>query len=664
MILYRSFWAAQYICRIFLFAICFSLSGCGSNAPHYFGTTVPLHPPDEIWINNGQEPEWIDPGKCADAAGGEIILNIFSGLTEVHPQTLEPRPDVATHWDISEDGKEYTFYLRRTGWSDGTPVTAHDFKWSWLRVLDPKLASKYVANMFIFANAEAKTRGALYVHHLPTKIGGEQISEIVQQALPRTEGPHSEEPSIHAATFDFIQPVSWPEAGFMVFLSGVEAEKAAARAKIKDELISRFGDSVVAREVQDSDVGIEAVDDYTLRLRLENAIPYLLNFLSFYTFMPVPKHVIESLETKDINPNHWTREDYIVSNGAYELKKWKFRQYMEFEPNPYYWNAKHPDLFRVKKIKLSAIENYNTCLNMYHAGEVDYPGPNTSLPAEFMDHLRSYKDYRFDPFLSVYVYWINTQTPPMNNVHLRRALSLSIDRQKIVKYVTRAGQTPTASLVPDGLAGYDSPDIPVFDPDLAMEELQKAGYRTGEEVPDITLIYNTAESHKQIAEAVQQMWKKHLGINITIENQEWNVYLGRLSSGNFQIARLAWNGDYPDPFTFLELFMSNCGNNRSNWSSDEYDGMVKEANRTLDRQKRLDILRRAEIIALEHQPLIPVYVYTSATMIKPFVKGIWGNYQDRHPWKFMHIDERWYDDVPDVPDPASPPPDVWNVPGN
>ncbi|MFC1758443.1 peptide ABC transporter substrate-binding protein [Planctomycetota bacterium] len=661
----------KYLQRFFLISVCVFLLGCGSKSSDYFGTTRPLHPPDELWINNGPEPQFIDPGKCADSAGGEIIGNVFAGLTEPHPQTVEAKPDIAERWEISEDGKEYTFYLRKSGWSDGVPVTARDFAWSWLRVLDPKLESRYMANMFIFANGEARSRGALYVRNLPNETTSQQIEKIVASIVSKSvaasghggHGAASGEDPDRSATYDSVNAADYPKPGFMIFLSGGSQERDEARSEIAAALKLEFGDSVEASITVDADVGIEIVDDYVLKVRLKNAIPYFLDFLSFYTFMPVPRHVIEDLQSRGIDAGSWTRAEHIVSNGPYKMTAWKFRQQMEFEANEHYWNCEHPDLFKIKRVKMLEIENYNTCVNMYFCGEVDLPGANTSLPAEFMDHLKEYKDFRSDPYLSVYVYWLNTTAPPLDNVHLRRALSLSIDREQLVKYVTRAGQEPTASFVPDGLAGYKSPNLPLFDPTKAKEELAKAGYGDGVDIPPVTLIYNTAEGHRQIAEAIQQMWKQHLGASITIENQEWNVYLGRLTSMDFQAARLAWNGDYPDPFTYLELFMTDCGNNHSNWGSEEYDRMIQEANATLDQQKRLDIMQRAELLALEQQPLIPLYVYTRATILKPYLRGFWGNYQDRHPWKFMSIDERWYDGAP-TETISQDPPDIWSPSSN
>jgi oligopeptide transport system substrate-binding protein len=291
------------------------------------------------------------------------------------------------------------------------------------------------------------------------------------------------------------------------------------------------------------------------------------------------------------------------------------------------------------KIKILEVESYNTTLNLYRTGDLDWLGSNGALPSEFMDHLQTFKDFKRDPYLSVYFYWINTQAPPMDNVLVRKALALSIDRTAITTHITRSGQIPTADLVPDGLAGYRGLKRPLFNPEEARALLAQAGYPNGRNLPSITLIYNTSEGHKQIAEAVQAMWKKHLNIDVKIENQEWKVFLKNLQMQQFQIARMGWVGDYPDPNTFLhDLLTTHSGNNHSNWKNKVFDAQVDAANSLSDPAQRLEGLRKAEAIAMDAQPLIPFYVYTRAYMTKPYVKGIWSNYQDHHPFKYMSID--------------------------
>jgi oligopeptide transport system substrate-binding protein len=285
------------------------------------------------------------------------------------------------------------------------------------------------------------------------------------------------------------------------------------------------------------------------------------------------------------------------------------------------------------------VESATTAMNMYVAGEFDWPGGSTSLPAEFMDHLKEYQDFHSHPYLGVYFYWINTEEPPLDDPLVRRALSLAIDRDSLVQFVTRGGQHGSADLVPDGLAGYKGLHIPVYNPVKARQLLAEAGYATGQDLPLVTLSFNTSEGHKQVAEAIQAMWQQELGITVELANQEWKVFLANAEQTNFQICRMGWIGDYADPYTFLELLTSDCGNNHSNWSSTTYDTLLEQANQQHDAEERLSMLREAEAFALHEQPLIPLYVYTRTQLIKPYVRGIWGNHQDRHPWKYMWIDE-------------------------
>lgn len=523
------------------------LTGCQEQKTPFFGTITPRHGPDELWINNSTEPEWLDPNRCSDSTGGEIIWNTFEGLVQAHPESLAPLPALARSWDVSEDGCLYTFHLRHSKWSDGHPLTASDFVFSFRRLVDPRTASKYASNGFIFSGGAAIGRG---------------------EASPET-------------------------------------------------------------------LGVRAVDDHTLEIELVDPLPYFLNFLSFYSFMPIPQHLLQDLERRGIDSDLWTRPEYVVSNGPFVMREWWFRQRMVFEKNPQYWDV---GSVRLNRVQVAMVESSTTALNMYAAGEFDWPGGSTSLPAEFMDHLAGYQDFHQHPYLAVYFYWINTQEPPLDNPLVRRALSLAIDREALVKHVTRGGQIASADLVPDGLAGYHGLGQPVFDPDAARRLLSEAGYEGGRGLPPVSLSFNTSEGHKQVAEALQAMWQQELGITVELKNQEWKVFLANAEQMNFQLCRMGWVGDYADPYTFLELLTSDCGNNHSNWSSPVYDQLLEKANRQTEPKKRLELLRQAEALAIEEQPLIPLYIYTRSQLVKPYVRGIWGNYQDRHPWKSIWID--------------------------
>ena len=524
------------------------VTGCGNTGSPYVGTVRPRHGPYELWINNSSEPEWLDPSRCSDSTGGEIIWNTFEGLVQAHPETLEPLPAIATSWQVSDDGRRFTFFLRPSQWSDGQPLTAHDFVFSFRRLVDPQTASKYASNGFIFS-------------------GGAEI----------------------------------------------------ARGEASPDSLS-----------------VRAVDELTLEVELVDPLPYFLNFLGFYSFMPIPRHLLEDLDRRGIDTDLWTRPEHVVCNGPYRMTEWQFRQRMVFDKNPRYWDAAGVKLDRVR---LAMVESATTALNMYTAGEFDWPGGNTSLPAEFLDHLSRYRDFHQHPYLAVYFYWINTQAPPLDDPLVRRALSLAVDREALVKHVTRGGQIASADLVPAGLAGYEGLGRPVHDPDAARRLLAEAGYPGGKGLPPVTVSFNTSEGHRQVAEALQAMWQQELGIEVELANQEWKVFLANAEQMNFQLCRMGWIGDYADPYTFLELLTSDCGNNHSNWASPAYDRLLAAANRQADPAARLALLRQAEALALDEQPLIPLYVYTRSQLIKPYVRGIWGNHQDRHPWKYIWIDE-------------------------
>lgn len=614
------------------------LCGCEEEGD-FFGRVRPQHGPGELVINLGAEPEFLDPGLASESSGGTVIRNTFAGLVQVHPQTLEPMPDIARRWEVSEDQRVYTFHLRDTTWSDGRPLTAEDFEWSWKRVLDPATGSKYASFAYSIQNGAAFNQRALYVTGLGEDVTEEQVKQAFERAVP----------------VDRVETTDWPRRAFFVHVGGEDDEKDALRARAVERMDGATveGSEIDVRVADRQLVGVRALDDHTLEVRLANPLPFFLDQLTFYTMRPVPRHVLDRLEREGKDPALWTRPENWVSNGAYVIEQWEFRQYYLLRKNRRYWDAGH---VRLDSIRMYLVENANTTLNLYRTADIDWIGQNSVLPNEFIHRLRPYRDLHTNAYLGVYFYWVNVEAEPVDDVRVRRALSLAIDRPALTEHITRGGQIPMGGLVPDGLAGYDAPDFPLFDPERAREELAAAGYPNGRGLPTITLTYNTAEGHRQIAEAIQQMWKEHLGIEVELENQEWKVYLKNLKQRNFQVGRMGWIGDYADPYTFLEVLSQYSGNNHSGWKNDEYDRLLERANATADPEERLRILRRAEEIAMDELPILPIYVYARLDMVKPYVRGYWGNIQNIHPMKWMWIDERFYDGVPSEWRPEEPPP--------
>lgn len=603
------------------------LCSCTRGGHGYYGTTEPKHGPDEIWSNLSTEPETIDPGKTAEASGGMVVWNLFAGLTQPHPENLAPMPDLAQRWEISDDGLRYTFHLRPSQWSDGVPLTAADFEYAWQRVLDPRTGSRYSSFLYCLKRGEAYNQRALVL----SGIG--DASEAELRALI--------EPLAPLARFSFDREL---DAALLV-VGGEEARRPSLRERLLRELDHKpfHGHTLALRELTPDLLGVHARDDLTLEVELETPLPYFLYITQYYTTMPVPRHVLARLAREGKHPDLWTRPENIVSDGPFRLAAAKFRQYLLLEKNPRYWDVAH---VRPQRVKLSIIESTNTVLNMYEAGELDSIGATAVLPAEYLDLLRRQRDFQTAPWIALYFYWFNTKVPPLDDARVRSALSLAIDRQSIVEHVTRAGQIPSADVVPDGLAGYQGLHSAIFDPERARALLREAGYGPERPLPKLTLRYNTSEGHKQIAEAVQAMWQKHLGVQIEIENMEWNVYLKALQGHDFQIARYAWVGDYPDPFTFLEVFSSHNGSNSSGWDSPRYDELLRTANRQRDRLQRFDVLKQAELTLHDAVPAAPIYVYTRSELIKPYLRGHVLNYQARHLLKYWWIDRRFYGALP------------------
>ncbi len=611
------------------------LVGCPEEG-RWFGTVRLPHGTDELWLNNGAEAESLDPGRISGAVGGELAYNLFAGLARWHPQTLVPEPELATGYEVSDGGRRYRFRLRPSTWSDGAPLGAADFEWSWRRVLDPATGSRYASLLYLIENGAAFNQRALMV----TGTSSAALGAI--EAVAR-----------RAAT---VERVEWsPRPPAVVIFAGGEGEaRRTGREAVRAALDGRpLGDARLSvRTASASDVGVRAVGPLELEVRLTAPYPFFVSLLPFYVLRPVPRHLLERLAGTGVDPELWTRPEHIVSNGAYLLKQWRFRQELRFEANPRYWDAAS---VRTPKVRVAMVESYNTALNLYRAAEMDWIGTNTSLPAEFMDHLTRYEDFGRAPKLSVYWFWLNTTRPPLDDVRVRRALSLAVDRRSLVEHVMRAGQVPTADVVPDGLAGYQGLGRPIFDPERARALLVEAGFPGGAGFPKLSLSYNTSEAHKQIAEAIQAMWQRELGVDIELQNQEWKVYVDQLEGLGFDIARLGWSGDYADPYTFLEVFTRHNGNNHSGWSDPEYESLLARANQESEPGVRMGLLREAEARLADASPVIATHVYTRSYLKKPYLRGFWRNYLDWHPWRTMWIDprgaERAAEDPPPTPRP-------------
>ena len=381
-------------------------------------------------------------------------------------------------------------------------------------------------------------------------------------------------------------------------------------------------------------VGVKALDDSTLKVTLSNPTPYFLQLLDHYSLYPVHRGTVEKFGTADERGTRWTYEGNHVGNGAFQLSAWKINRRITVQRNPYYWNADHVGL---NQIVFYPTENAVSEERMFRAGQLHR---TSSVPS---DKIPSYLEtqnssMRISPYLGTYFYRINTNVPHLQSKLVRRALALTIDREAITKNILKGGQIPAYAFTPPGTMGYYPESNLRFDPETARQLLAEAGYLNGKDFPATEILYNTNESHRKIAVAIQQMWKKHLNIDIKLLNQEWKVYLDSESIGNYEISRAGWIGDYVDPNNFLDMFLCNGGNNRTGWCNAEYDYLIGDIAPTAKTHaERLAVFGRAEKLLMDELPVIPIYTYTSISLVNQAVKNYPSNILNKANYSEIYL---------------------------
>lgn len=530
------------IMYVFSVLIILLLTACGGNKKEK-QEEVKVNTTEQVLrFNLDADPPSVDPQLNTDSSGAMVINNTFEGLMR-NDASGKPEAAMAESVDISKDKTIYTFHLRKDiKWSDGKAVTAEDFKYAWLRGLDPKVASEYAYQLYYIKGGQDYFKG----------------------------------------------------------------------------------------KGRREDVGLEVIDEKTLKVVLESPTPYFLNLVTFFTYMPVRKDVV------DKKPEGWAKDPKLtISNGPFVVSEYNMNDKIILTPNENYWNKEN---IKLKKIVLTMIIEGSTVLTAYDNNEIDVISgqvPVQEIPKRQMED----STFKTLPYLGTYYYLFNVDKAPTNDINVRKALSLAIDREAIVNQITKAGQMPATGFVPDGLIDSKGNDFRETAGDydmstkanvkLAREYLAKAGYPNGKGMPAIELMYNTSESHKAIAEAIQDMWKKNLGINVTLANQEWAVFKVTRRVGNFQVMRSVWLGDYNDPMTFLDMWTSYSGNNNAQWRATE-DGKFpenKEFTKLIEESKlvsgvdRDEKLYAAEKIMMDNTIIAPLYYYTGVVMIKDKVKN-------------------------------------------
>lgn len=657
---------------IVIIALCFGVSiisaGCAASANDkvFFGKTDP--PRDNIMrYVSGSEPESLDPQISAGQPEARIYMALYEGLVEYDPKTTVPIPALAERWEVNKDSSELTFHLRRTGrFSNGDPITARDFVYTFRRGLSPKLASRAAALAYYIKYAKAYNEGAAFVQD-PTShkfLLAEDFSEETPQPASTKQGgteikappkPLSSTPNESVASeYPPIPEDKTPDAdtAFHQFMHSPDRlvlpgdEEKRSKAIDANPKLKAVIDGKQFVPVRAEDIGVEAVDDYTLRISLGQPVPFFLSLMPHQFFRVLHQRTVETFG------GAWTLERNIVTSGPFTLEAWKHYDRVIVKRDPMYWDH---ESVKLDGIVFYAVVESSTIMNLYKAGEIDAM-QNHAAQAAWLDMIAPFKDYMDAPEAAIEYYQFNCTRPPTNDVRVRKALNMSVDKKAVGAW---RHAKPLTAITPEGMfPGYPQPKGDQFDPEKAKTLLADAGYRDSSgkfdpkrfPVDQIEITVNPDGINIPLAEFIQAQWKQNLGVTIPIKVMEQKTSLDARAKLEYKgIFRTGWGADYMDPFTFLGLYYTPTGNNGTGWWDPKYAALLDEANRTGDHQRRYDLLAKAEALALEAQPVLPLMTASARWMKKPYIKGMYPNPASLFPWKWVYIERdqaKWDYGVP------------------
>lgn len=610
--------------RTWFLAVMF-LAGLAAVGWAVYGSRLP--PADFTFVNE-TEVASVDPALITGQPEGRIAWAIYEGLTRPALDDSPAEPGVAESWDISEDGRTYTFHLRPDArWSNGDPVTAHDFLYSWRRLLDPLTFSRYSYQAWYIDNARRYNLGT------STLQPGDPVEVELNRApgavnTTRGEVLHGKLVAVDDGAAPDGGEVSSMDKTFVVEIDG----RQRRFRMVDDEAGLPEGIEPCRQILLDfREVGVRVLGDHTLEVRLTNPTPFMLELFAFYPLSPVHRGCLEAHGSPA-----WTRPENIVSNGAFRLVNRRLRDRIRLHKSDTYWDREN---VRLNVVDALSVDDRTTAVNLYMTGVADWV---TVPPAEVMRQLLKSDPPRNDmnpaPQLTTYFYLLNTTKAPLDDRRVRQALSMALDREEITRVALGAGERPALSLVPPSMPNYTQQPTAPRDPERARELLAEAGYPGGRGFPRLEIHYNTDQAHQAIAELVRKQWQRELGINVSLRNEEWASFQDNQQQLNFMISRRAWVGDYLDPNTYLDLYVTDGENNNTGFSNAEYDRLVAEAGQEVDERKRIELLEQAERILMDELPIIPVYYYVSRNLVRPQVRNFYNNLQDSHPIRALWID--------------------------
>jgi len=636
--------------------------------------------PADYRFINGTEPTTLDPQKLTGQPGGRVVTALFEGLARYDERSMEPVPGAAEGWTISEDGRRYVFRIREGAvWSDGTPVTAHDFAWSWRRLQDPALGGEYAYILHFVRLAQEYNLYGGQADRLAA-VHRDAFPALREEVGPVVSGERWRRFVVETELADLVSGTPDPVLAAAVAEDAVPVQVEAVGAAVGREVVRRRAAFEHAEAHFGVDAGVFARDERTLVVDLVAPTPYFLALTAFYPLLPAPRWVV----TAPGNADDWFLPGKIVSNGPFRLSRWGINDKIRLEKSANYWGR---DEVKLDRVDVLPVENEATALNLYLTGGADWL-PST-YPPDLVDVLRERDDFYVQPGLAIYLYKLNTTRPPFDDPRVRLAVNLAIDRREIVDEVLRLGQLPATRFVPPGMDGYPEPATPIaFDVPRARELLAEAGHPGGRGIGEIGILYNTNEGHKKIAEVVADQLRRNLDLDVRAYNQEWQSFLSTVRSLDYDMSRYGWIGDYVDPNTFLDMWLTGGGNNNTGWGDPGYDaligaagdvegfvssgaqgpvvwkdpGRVAAAREGVERaagpaprrealgKLRMELLREAEAILLnEGLPIVPIYFYVNSGLIAPEVRGFYletlgpdgargVNLQGWHPLRGVWID--------------------------
>lgn len=393
----------------------------------------------------------------------------------------------------------------------------------------------------------------------------------------------------------------------------------------------RNGKEISKGRLPPSALGVRAIDDFTLEVEMEQPAAFFIKMVSISFFAPLPKWTIEQYQDR------WTRPENIVTNGPFTLKEHKPYDQIVLIKNQQYWDAAN---VKLEKAFIYPIDNFATGLNLYKSGEIDTM-QSGNIPLPFIKALKNKEDYVKGAYFTTVYFSFNIKRAPFTDARVRKALGMAINKEAITEKLLGRSDLPADAFVPPGIEGYSKVAGPTYSPEQARKLLAEAGFTNGKDLPKVTLYFAAVESNRQIAEAVQLMWKEALNIDVVLQSEEWQTLQARRERRDFDLLLGTWIGDYLDPNTFLDLFATYSSNNRPGWINDSYTKLIEAANAEPDEKQRFKILAQAENLLLDEMPIVPIYHPALSYMKKPFVDGWYANLFDMHPLKYVSINQSW-----------------------